>query len=266
MIRFLLPFALAGLSGCTNPANSELKTARQFSDQKKYDLAEEHYFRVISRDPGSLIAVQAIREVIQIEQFQKKNYLKAIEFYKLLILSSDDVEERVQAQKSIASIYFSNIQDYKNAIIEYNKLLSFETIDYDKSQVYLSLARANFYLNNFFQADSEVNEVLNIKSTEEQKFEAILIKSNIALSQKAYKEAIDFLKLLLLDYNQRAIDANVPINLAVCFEELGDYSAAIGTLNKFIKNYQNKRDFFELRIKKLKERQKNQPGAHGLKK
>jgi len=100
---------------------------------------------------------------------------------------------------------------------------------------------------------------------ENEKFTAMVLKSNIHIAQKEYPKAIEILKKVMETYPLKATQENVPQTMAVCYEENGNFLEAIKSL-EIARDKHPQPEYIDLRIKRLRERQKNQPGAKGLRK
>ena len=129
----------------------------------------------------------------------------------------------------------------------------------------MSVARAQYYMNNFFQAESEIDSLLRLKSDDNIRFSALMLKGNILVAKKEFTKAIDIFKGLIDKYPQRSIQENVGLTLAVCYEENDNFKEAIKVLEDYRGKY-NPPEYIELRIKRLQERLRNAPGAKGFRK
>lgn len=262
-------FAYAGLfialAACSPPEAKEYKHGQALAEQGQHAEALVSFDRVLKRAPESESALKAARDGARVASLELKNYEKAIQYYRFLVLKSTDMKERVSSQKQVAGLYFDQLQNYDKAILEYNKLVQESATDAEKAQYKLDIARANYYQNNFFQAQSEIEQLLKLKVEDEEKFSAMVLQSNIFIAQKEYPKAIELLKAVIAAYPERARQETVAQTLAVCYEETGNFKEAIQTLES-IKDHHPNPDYVELRIKRLKERSKNQPGAKGLRK
>jgi lipopolysaccharide biosynthesis regulator YciM len=256
---------LFGLSACSPPEAKDYSQAKEESNQGHFPAALNGFDRVIKRSPQSDYALRAAREGARIAMLEVKEYRRAADYYQFLVLHSKDPKERVSAQKQLAAIYFDQLQNYERAILEYNKLVTESESDVEIATYKLDIARANYYLNNFFQAQSELDDVLKRNVGDNERFSAQVLKSNIYIAQKEYPKAIEILKKVIAIYPQKSLAENVYQTLAVCYEESGNFADAIKMLEVAKENH-SQPDYVELRIKRLKERQKNQPGARGLRK
>ncbi|MGZ3745816.1 MAG: tetratricopeptide repeat protein, partial [Pseudobdellovibrionaceae bacterium] len=72
--------------------------------QSHYRIALSSLDKVMKRAPESDYAVKAARDGARIASLEIKDYKRALEYYKFLVLHSKDSDERVNAQKQLASI------------------------------------------------------------------------------------------------------------------------------------------------------------------
>lgn len=258
----LLIFAL---SGCT----FSLDWARQYWAQRaiaKQDFASALPIlqQIVSHEPEGDRALSAARTGARVAHLEAKNYPQAVSFYKHLVLRSPDAGERKQAQQYIAQIYFENLQDFDQAVIEYEKLLKLENNPEEEFRFRMNLAKSHFQLNNLEQALNELNALIEKKPAGDKSFEVKMLKANVLVAGKQYADAAALWATILNEFPERSKKENVALNLVVLYEELKDFGKAIAVLENMRDQYPNK-EFLDLRIARLKERQQNQPGAQGWK-
>lgn len=266
-INFLfLLILVATLTGCHfSSMHAEFRSGKAAAESRDYKTALKKFERVIKREPDGELGVESARLGAKIAHYEIKDYLKAVEFYSNLVTYSDNAAERKDSQKKIAEIYFENLNNYKKAIEEFNKLLSLkipqdEAIDYK-----LKIAKANFYLNNFFQAESEVESALKLADEKEARFELLLFQASVFYNTKRINEAIKIYEDLMLRFPERSRAENVQMNMIVCYEELEHFDKAIEGLKKLRETFANK-EFIDLKVKRLEQRRANLPGSRGLRK
>ncbi|QDK36099.1 tetratricopeptide repeat protein [Bdellovibrio sp. NC01] len=265
MIRVLLVALALALSACSSQEEGDFKQAQKNISQGHYTVALNFLDRVILRNSPSELPLEAAREAARISFFEIKDYQKTVRYYHFIVLHAPDEKERLEAQKQIAAIYFNNLQDYKAAILEYSKLQQMPHTDLEAAQYKMNVARAHYYMNNFFQAESEIDNLLRLKADENIRFSALMLKGNILVGKKEYNKAIDIFKTLMQNYPQKSIQENVGLTLAVCYEENNNFKEAIKVLEDYRGKY-NPPEYIELRIKRLQERLRNAPGARGMRK
>ena len=247
------------------------------SEKIEYALAEEavqkgdyagaivHFKNVVDRYQKTPLAINAAHEAARIDHYQLKNPREAEIYYKHIVLYSSSADERIEAQKKLADIDFTQILDYTEAIVEFSRLLELPHSQNEDFIYRLSIARSYFYLSNFYQAQVEIETVLKRNYDKDLIFEALLLKANIYLTTKSLDEAINTFKLLIQKYPERSKKEMIALNLAVTYEEQKNFAKAIETLESLKDSYP-KKGFIEARIKTLRERQSYLPGAKGWKK
>lgn len=259
-----LVFCLS-IVGCPPPEANEYLKAKDAASLGHHRTALSGFDRVLKRAPESDYALKAAREGARIAVLELKDYKRAVTYHKFLVLHANDPHERVSSQKQLASIYFDQLQNYDQAILELNKLVTESETDVEIARYKLDIARANYYQNNFFQSQSELDDLLKRNVDDNERFAALVLKSNIYMAQKKYTDAIEIFKKLIPAYPEKSLLENIYQTIAVCYEESGNFTEAIKML-EIAKDKNSQPEYTELRIKRLKERQKNQPGARGLRK
>lgn len=249
--------------GCSPPEKKEFHRGEKNVSSSKFKEAIVHFDNAIKVAPESTWALKAAREAARVSHYMAKDFNTAIRFYRHIVLYSESSDERIKSQREIAYLYFDSLQNYQQSIIEFYKLLQMSDKDYEVATYKLAVARANYYLNQFGEALSEINEIIRLKITDDIIFDAFLLQGNIFVAQKAFPKAILVFTDLIKKYPDKAEKENVPLTLTVCYEENFQYKEAIQILNT-LREKHNPTEYIELRIKRINERIKNQPGAKGL--
>jgi hypothetical protein len=78
-------------------------------------------------------------------------------------------------------------------------------------------------------------------------------------------EAARLFEEIISKFPDKALTENVHLVLSLALEESGDYKKALSVLEQ-IKPVYKPEEYLELRIKRIQERAKNQPGAKGYRK
>ena len=238
--------------------------AKQAASRGDFETAIRILQRIRQHDPDGPRAVTASRLGARVAQVEAKDYSSAVDFYKHLVLKSDDSAERKAAQKNVAQIYFENLQDYNQAVYEYERLLKLELSNDEAFRYRLNLAKCHFHLNNLEQADHEIDTILTRKLEPDEIFDAKLLKANVEVANKNLAGAAQSWEEILKEFPERSKREKVALNLVVVYEEMKDFGKAIETLEHMRGDYPNP-EFLDIRISRLKERKTNQPGAQGLK-
>lgn len=244
---------------CESRQQKEFNRGIKYQSNGDFKEAIIEFDKSMKREPGTPTSLRAARESIKILLYDTKNYEKAIDVLKFLILYSTNPEERWKSQSQISQIYFDNLAWYDKALIEYSKLLTGNLPKEENLRVRLAIARSYYYLGQFSQSWSEASSILvEHDVSEDQVFDVYLLQANIQQSLKKYPEAAKALEQMLVKFPIRSKKDNIGINLALCYEELGVYKEALRVLES-LKDYYQPKEYIELRIKKLKDRLLNQP-------
>ncbi len=253
------------LASCAPPEAHEYRKGMAEAGSKHFTSSITYFERAMKRSPQSSWALKAAREGARIAYFELKEYKKAADFYQHLVMYSEENEERFQAQQKLGDIYLENLQDYPKAIMEYSRLAEQHLSDQEVGQNRLRLGRAYYYQNNLFQAESEIEQALKLRIEPSLRFSALMLKGNIFIARKEFGKAASLFNDLIRNHGEKAQEENVPMTLAVCYEEAGEFQKALEVLEG-LKGKYNPPEYIDLRIKRLKERQRNQPAAKGFRK
>lgn len=256
---------LAALTGCGSSLEREYDNGVESAKKGQYTLALSSFDKVIARSPDSRLGLDAAREAARVAFFELKDFNRAAKYYEIIVLGSSDEAERLGAQKQITAVFFEHLSNYGRAIVEINKVLPLIRDPSERLKYKMDLARAYYYQNNFFQAEMEVDEFLRLSKNEDLNFQMHLLKANIVLARKDLQRAAEILKEMIKANPKKAQKENVGLTLAVAYEEMKDYKKAIETLQE-IRGDHAMPDYIDVRIKRLQERVKNQPGARGFRK
>lgn len=265
MRTWILFLIIACIAGCTFSFDKlEFRRAESAAENKDYKAAVDGYHRMIKRFEESPQALEAARRGARLSTLEIKDYQKAVDFYKHLVMYSEDPKERLEAQKRIATIYFENLTNYAAAIEEYSKLIKLLGPKDETFELRLNIAKSYFQLNKFDQARIETEELLEKTLSPDQKFDVLMFKGNLLLTEKKLDEAIQTFNQIMSQYKEKAHKENVGLTIAVVYEEKGEFNKAIELLKGLRETY-SPPEFIDFKINRLKERQLNQPGASGLK-
>ncbi len=268
--RFVLYLA-TGLLGvcclisCTNRQEFDFEKGQKYAKNKEWRRAAQYFDQAIKRDNQSTTALKAMREAARIQFLEIKDYKKAAFYYQQIVLHSPLENERLEGQKQLASIYFESLQDYESAAVEFSKLSAGSRVDSEKAIHKLSVARSYYYLGNYFQTMSEIDEILKLRSDLDTEFQARLLRGNVFVAQKKFSEAALIFSSIIEKFSEKSLKENVHLVLSLSYEENGDYKKALEVLEKIKDVYQPK-EYLDLRLKRIQERARNQPGARGYRK
>ncbi len=253
------------LCGCESRFERILRTADNEASLGHFRTALSSYESLLVLEPSDTIAMKAAREGARISYFEIKDYPRALIFYRHLVYHSPDSNEALSAQRQLVTIYSEHLADYEKAILEIAKLIEIEKDPVEKVEDHIKVARAHYHLNRFSQAKFEIDEAFRLPQAEKKEFELKQLKANILTADKKFADAIVLLKELMARWRERSIKENVPMTLAVCYEEQLDFKAAIALMESVRTEY-SVPEYVDLRVKRLNERLVNAPKVKGPRK
>ena len=259
--------AVAMLTGCLSSTEIGMKRAKGLLAQKKPAEAAALYETISSKEGNKPESADAAVEAAKIYQYDLKKFDAAIRNYRIVIARSQDPLLRRDAQQKVAGLLFYDVQDFRLAVAEYSRLLELQHTLPEEIEWRSRIAKAYYYLGNYFQSGIEVDRLLKqaIGVDEEAVYQGYLLKANIHVGAKEHDQAAKVLDSMMAQFPERARRDSIPLMLAVAFEEQRNFTKAIEVLSK-VREYDPRKSFFDEKIRSLKERQAQQPGARGFRK
>ena len=184
-----------------------------------------------------------------------------LRYLRLVLLYSQDREERLASQKKIANIYFNDIRNYNGAIDELSQLLDFKLSRSAKLDIQLKIARSYYHIGKLEQAQIELQKI-----QQSDQFEVLVLQGDILLGQRNFQQASSVYESLIEKFPQKSITNKVFLSLSTCYEEQKEFQKAITFLSKFLEDYKSsldasERDFISMKIQRLERIYKMQPGV-----
>lgn len=262
-VLFLFTSVLVGCSASRQTL--DLQKGQELESQRDYKQALKFYAKVIRRDPNHRASLEAARHGAVVAEIHVEDFNSAIEYLDLIVRSAPEASERKRAKQKSAEIYLSRLNKPDLAIKEFQGLLTNKLPEQDLFQIHMSLAKAYAQIGNPYQAKVEAREALKKAASEENKFEAQFFVANLTQTKGESNEAVLLYKDLMAKFPRQSEKYNVAVSLAGAIEDQQNFKGAIEVLESAKLSYPNP-EFLDLKIKRLKERLENMPGAFGLKK
>ncbi len=258
---------MIGTSGCLSSTQLDMKRAKRLVQDKRHVEAASIYERLAANETAEALAAEAALEAAKIYQYDLKRFELAVKNYRIVVARSPLSAVRREAQLKIASVLFYDVQDFQGAIREYSRLLELPYVVTDEIEWRIRIAKAYYYLGNYFQAGVESDRVLKLANgiDEEAVYQTYLLKANIHIGAKEHDQAAAVLTSMLSQFPERSKRDSIALMLAVAFEEQRNFLKAIEVLEN-IRKYDPRKTFFDEKIKSLRERLSQQPGARGFRK
>lgn len=266
-------FVLAGVwivvcVGCLSQQSVQMKRARLLAQAGRHQAAFELFSQIgeeASEQSNVEVATQSLSEAARIAQYELKNFQAAVKLYQQFILIETDSREVREAQIKIADIYFYDLQIFEKALAAYSKLLELEPTAKETMTWKNRIVRSYYYLGQFDQAEIELDELLKLQLDQNDRYQAELLRANIFTAAKKFDKASEVLSAMIMNYPEQARADSIPLMLAVSFEEQRDFKNAISVL-EHVRDSDSRKSFIDEKLRSLKERMAQAPGARGLKK
>ena len=163
------------------------------------------------------------------------------------------------AQQKLAEVYYDKLNDYAQAIVEYQRLLQANPDLNEATEYKLRLARAYFYMANFDQAISEAQEFVATVPNSDKKFDMLMIKADALLAEKKLDEAIELYNQLEKEFADHPEAYQVKLNKSLAYEDKKDWDRAVAELEAIKDKYPHP-DVIALKVRSIlrrKERKKD---------
>lgn len=232
-------------------------SANQFLDA--IDLLESS--SDIEKDPEK--KTRALFEAARLLRFEIQDYNKALMHLKKIVLESSDEKIRLLSQEAIADIYFDNLQNYPQALKE---LLILEPLIKDevkKESIRLKIAKCQFLTGNSKVALEYIQSFLPQLKDAKKNF--LLLKAQILQSTQKLDESLlvyDEIYKLDIEYFK---SENLFSAVSLVMEEKQDYKKAIEYVQSHEADFTDK-NYYDLRLKRLREKLTNKPFSKGVRK
>ncbi len=261
-IFFAGAFLFLSLS-CQSRSEKLYSQAYEKINQNQFADAIELLKSSAALEKENLKKTKALFEAARLLRFEIHNYDAALVILRKIVLESEDAKLRLLSQESIAEIYFDHLQDYLLAL---NELLILEPLLLEskkKENVRLKIAQAQRFSGNNAAALEYVEVAL--KNSDALRNNFLKLKAQIFQSQQKYDEALKIYENMFLKTPEYFIRENLFAAVSAVQEEKKDYKTAIEYLEKNTNQIADK-NYLELRIKKLKEKQLAKPFSKGVRK
>lgn len=189
---------------------------------------------------------------------EKQQGKAAFLIFELLLRESkkrkDSVLEIKKWEKKLAEISFYTFKDYERALKHYTNLLEKPLNQEEKFSVQYHIAESFFYLKKYSQSLKETEKCFFDGISLDQEKAASFLKARIFMAKKNFKQALLFFEKQIKKFPEE--EAFFREYLALIYELKKDFFSAINELEKI----QPSNPFIRQKIKRLNDRQKEQPG------
>lgn len=152
LVAFAVMMA-AGLSACgLNSAKKQYVLAETLWTEGNYAASVNEFEKVHARDPRGKLGLQALFRAATTQAFFLNQSEEAVKKYRLYAEVSTDPETSWEAQLQIGDILFMKLEQYDQAIQQYQALLKVKPQDKDAPLFLFRIGKSQFFLKQFKEA------------------------------------------------------------------------------------------------------------------
>ncbi len=243
---------MALLVSCSaqNP-KSRFLLAEKLWQEGKYQAAVSEYERVIQKEQGSELGLQAAYRAAMTEMLFLQDYTSALKKLTRIIELSRDSPLAHDAQKQIGEILFVKLEQFEQAVSQYQKLLELYPEDPSQPEYWFRIGKSYYFMTRFDQSIATY-ETLRKKFPKSEWAERALFEmgtssqtlGNQRQSQggnanEAFKEAMSKFTAFAKEYPSHALAPQARFEAAACLEELDQLDAAQQAYENLRSSYPN---------------------------
>lgn len=244
-VKGILLFILMLFTACRNTSSSEfLLKAGDALREGKVEEALSYYSRVASLYPDSQASQEALYWIGRVYRLFKKQPKEALVFFRRAVSQGDITSYCEKAQETIADIYYTDLRDYKKAIVEFQKLIDKFPGSRLLAEAQYQIGQCYMAMGEYEQAQIEYSTLLDRYGTSEYRDAAAYSICVVYFRQGNFKQARKEFENFIALYSDSPLATNAKLGLADTLEEMGETEEAISVLGSVEKDYPNKEMIF----------------------
>ena len=252
---FIIPFFSLILISCSQESVEILyETGEDLWTRGETEESLGNFLKIIEKYPDNDLYDDAIFKAGELYYLSNSDFLNAIKYFKqLLLIQNSRTKLRFQAQSYIAEIYENSLNDYDQAIIEYQRLInSFENwISPDVGQY--SIARCYYKKGDYRQAIVEYETLI------EQFSISPLVEESLAQIVTSYfilgdcSKAVSKYNLFKEKFSESQFMPEIKFEIGSCYEEEGNLVESLVFFRELKDVYPNKK-LLDVKINSIERR------------
>ncbi|MBE9503170.1 MAG: tetratricopeptide repeat protein [Proteobacteria bacterium] len=249
---FLLFFVSCG----SNEGQTIYDKGEKLKKEGRYEEAITKYRYVVLHYQKAKIAPEALFRIGEVSYIYLKDFNAAARAFRDLLNNYSWSARCKQAQLHLADIEMYGVQDFKQAIAEYQKAISYYGADKESERFQHEIAKAYFNLENFEQQRVELTLLLS-KFPDSELAQSVYYEiANSYYIEGRPDEAIEAYKKVIEKYPNTSTSLESKFQTASCLEEKEDLKGAIEILKEIEGVYPNYK-IVKMRIERIKKRLKS---------
>jgi TolA-binding protein len=239
---FLIIWIALAYAACGKDLEEQLyKKAQEYWDQKNYELAAEAYEQFAQLFPKSEKAPVSLFKAAILYSLYLQEHTHASQLYLRLLSIYPSSPLVKEARLNLADIYENNLNEYAEAISQYQSLLKMPHNDSSSPYRYwYNIGRCYFLMGEFKQALLVYKKITNEDPRGENADKAAYQIGYIGYLQGDLKDAIKAFRFFLDRFPNSSWTFDGMIHLARCYEKNHDESQAQALYSKITKRFPEK--------------------------
>ncbi|GAB4296977.1 MAG: hypothetical protein Kow0090_12140 [Myxococcota bacterium] len=269
----LILFTTALLSSCT--PEQTFKSAEEALSVKNIEKAKElygdvinnykfdsrltsYFYSIVDSSDRKTLARRSYERLAEIYSFHLLRHSDGIKYLRKAIALSDDAETANALREKVADIFYSNLKDYQQAIIEYQRILANQPSYAKNADLYLfRVIDSYFRISNYEQTRNESAEFMEkYKKSSYAPLIELLVAQSYDMdnnTQMALAEYDKFLKNFDGNAQYRNLYAEAAFSMGNIYARQDKCDEAEGAYQKSLKSHPHPETVLE-KIKAIKER------------
>jgi len=253
-LYFICIIMFAACSG--DKGRDVLEQAEKLREGRQYAEAIEKYRHITVHYGKSEEAAESFYRIGEISYLYLQDFTAAATAFRNLLNNFPLSSRCKMAQSYLADISMYRFEDYKQAIVEYQRAISYYGDEREAEGFQFEIAKAYFNLKNFAQQRVELNLLLSRFPETDLKGEVYSQIANSYYVEGFPDEAIIFYRKIIEEFPDTPLSLESTFRLAACLEEKEDLKGAVALLEDIEGVYPNS-DVVRMRIEKIRKRLKS---------
>lgn len=245
-------------------STGDFRAAKEMVRHQKFYNAIEFYLSFVRSHPEHRRAPEALFEAGNIQQMILNEPAKAIATFQMLVSNYPVSEYTMKAQRRVAEIQKNHFANYRQAIIEYEKLIRANAPPAEAAMYQFEIAQCYTLLHNYDQAAIEYQALVS-KYPKENLDEVYFQMGNNAYINGKYEDAIQAYREMVGRYPKSSFRTQAVFGMGNAYEEMNDFENARLRYESVQKDYPSPK-VVEIRLQALAQREKKKmtlaPGSH----
>jgi TolA-binding protein len=227
-----------------------------------YRAAADGFKKLVERHPGHALAPEALYRLGRTTYLFLDDPGEAVHVLRTLARRADAGPWARRAQQLLGEIFEVRQGDCRQAIVEYQRMISLDPRGADNDVAQFAVARCSFALGDYDQARAEYELLLERYPESGLRAQALAGAANAWYVTGRFAQAVKLYRQALAETKDPALAAEAGFGIATSLEEAGDLAGALAQFERVRTTYPNP-GLVEQRIARARDRIAQQGGRAG---